>query len=561
MKQVTYEMRGLILEVMIPAITASCESLEDVQNARVLIDGTDTARLILVMEDHVDPVELEYELDRIIQTKGLVLKTPFLDSVPCEAPAKAPEEEQPSKDPEQEQPAQGATIHKDVLPKRERKVSLVSAVSAVIVAVVLSILATTAVTTMLSDRGGALPEAEKQESFEQLDVIDRLFRQVSVLKVPDQKTLLTTVLKTYVAATGDRYAEYFTAEEYAELNSTQNGEMCGIGINVVNGHATVDGVEYQVITVVNVTPDSPAEEAGVQIGDHIMYVGKGEDKILVQNIGYTEALNRMRGEEGTELSVILLRAVADGGFEEVEITAIREKMTSRSVIYRKYAVDPTVGILRITGFDHTTRDQFIEGIEALKKEGCTRFVFDLRNNPGGLLDSVEDVLILFLQEGDTVISIKDVKSMKDEDSKGKVTKIGVNEKGMLTCGSHELTREDIGKYRDLEFSVLVNGYSASAAELFTANMRDHELGRIVGTKTYGKGSMQTTYPLSRYGFDGALKLTSAYYFPPSGVGYDGVGITPHVEVELSEEAQTYNINLLPDHLDNQLTAAVAELTK
>ena len=112
---------------------------------------------------------------------------------------------------------------------------------------------------------------------------------------------------------------------------------------------------------------------------------------------------------------------------------------------------------------------------------------------------------------------------------------------------------------DLKFSVLVNKFSASAAELFTANIRDYELGRIVGVKTYGKGSMQTTFSLSRYGYDGALKLTTAYYFPPCGEGYDGIGITPHVIVELSEEAEQYNINLLPDHLDNQLSAAISTM--
>ncbi|MBQ7909623.1 MAG: hypothetical protein IJ363_02375, partial [Clostridia bacterium] len=93
----------------------------------------------------------------------------------------------------------------------------------------------------------------------------------------------------------------------------------------------------------------------------------------------------------------------------------------------------------------------------------------------------------------------------------------------------------------------------------TSNIRDYELGTIVGTTTYGKGCGQTTYPLSRYGYDGALKLTSFYYYPPCGEGYDGIGITPHVEVELSEEAQKYNINLLPDELDNQLAAAVASM--
>ena len=546
MKQVTYEMRGLILDTMVPAITASCESLDGVNNAHVIIDGPEQAVLVLSLEDGANPAALEDELGRIATAKGLTLLNP-----PTVVDSPAAESCDPFK------PIENVREERLLLQKPERKVGLAAAVSAVIVAVVLSVLLTTALTTLFSDGGGVLPTGKDDVTFDQLDVIDRLFSTVSVLEAPDREELLTAVLKAYVAATGDKYAEYFTEDEYADQNAANNGEMCGIGINVINGHATVNGVEYQVITVSNVYPDSPAKDADIRIGDHIMYVGGGEDKILIHDIGYTNALNLMRGEEGTDLTVTVLRANEDGKFEEIEITATRRKLTALSVTYSVYTEDPTVGILKITGFDNTTRDQFVAGIEALKKEGCTHFVFDLRNNPGGLLTAVEDVLILFLQEGDTVISIKDVSG------KEKVTRIGVSASGKLTCGSGELTREDIGKYRDLHFSVLVNEYSASAAELFTANMRDHKLCSVVGVKTYGKGSMQTTFPLSKYGYSGALKLTSAFYYPPSGEegGYDGVGITPHVVVELSEEAKTYNINLLPHDKDNQLGAAVAEAKK
>jgi len=237
-------------------------------------------------------------------------------------------------------------------------------------------------------------------------------------------------------------------------------------------------------------------------------------------------------------------------YEEVEITAIRQKLTTRSVTYRVHETDNTVGIVKLTGFDNTTLTQFVESVEALKAQGCQYFVFDLRNNPGGLLTAVEDVLILFLREGDTVISTK------DSSGREAVTKIAVNAEGMITCGSGTLTKDDLGMYRDLKLSVLVNAYPASAPKHPTANMRDYELCSIVGEKTYGKGSMQTTFSLTRYGYDGALKLTTAHYFPPCGEGYDGIGITPHVEVTLSEEALKYNVNLLPDSLDNQLAEAI-----
>ena len=123
----------------------------------------------------------------------------------------------------------------------------------------------------------------------------------------------------------------------------------------------------------------------------------------------------------------------------------------------------------------------------------------------------------------------------------------------------DITRKDIGKYKDLKFAVITNGNTASAAELFTATVRDYDLGPIVGETTYGKGCMQSIFSLSYYGFDGGLKLTTKMYFPASGEGYHGIGITPDVPVELSEEAKQYNIYVLPEQLDNQLQTAIDQL--
>lgn len=554
MKQVTYEIKGIVLASMIPSITASCESLTCVKNVRIISKDDAPTQLILVVKADTHMDVLEDDLRLIMNNKGLSLTTPPLSETAHLQDA--PQGQDTPQIPNESIPTEPTDPPKITLPKKkERKVGLTAAISAVIIAIVLSVLTTTAVTTLLSDRDNGVVDTESEGTFEQLDVIDRLFRSATVLEAPDDKALVTAILKAYVAATGDKYAEYFTAEEYADQNAANNGELCGIGVSVINGLATVGGVEYQVITVANVYPDSPAMEAGVMPGDHIMYVVDGETRTSVNEIGYTEALNRMRGEEGTTLSFIVLRTNAEGQYEEVEITATRRKLTTLSVFARVYTEDPTVGIIKLTGFDNTTRDQFEEAVKSLQEQGCTGFVLDLRNNPGGLLSAVEDVLVFFLQEGDTIITTENSAGQKTVD------KVGVNSQGKVTCGSGKLTAEDVGKYRDLKFSVLVNGQSASAAELFTSNIRDYELGRIIGTNTYGKGCGQTTMPLSKYGYDGALKLTTFYYYAPGGECYHGVGIKPHVEVELSDEAKTYNINLLPDELDNQLAAAVAELKK
>ena len=442
-------------------------------------------------------------------------------------------------------------------PEKGRKVSLTAAISTVIVAVVLAVLLTFSLTTTYM-KGNTTPVKPDsgEDAFGQIEILDRLFRSATVLDL-DEDELMTGILKGYVAATGDVYAEYLTPDEYQSQLDSNNGKMSGIGVNIVSETLEMNGERFEVITIVNVYPDSPAEKAGVRPGDHIMYVGTGEGKVSVDELGYETALTRLAGEVGTECAFTVLRPSVDGSsadpYETVEITAIREFFTTRSVTFRHYTEDETVGIIKMTGFDNTTRDQFIEAVETLKSEGCTSFVLDLRGNPGGMLSSVEDVLVLFLREDDPIITIKDASG------KETTTTVSYNRAGNLTCGTGTMTREDIGKYRDLNFSLLVNGYSASAAELFTSNIRDYELGTIVGTKTYGKGCGQTTFSLSKYGYGGALKLTTFYYSSPLGDYYDGVGITPHVEVELSEEAQSYNINLLPDNLDNQLAAAVEAL--
>ena len=545
MKQVTYTVRGLVIETMIPAIKASCESLVGVRNVRVSTVDTDTARIVLIVDGEINE-ELEASLDSVMRAKGLELVTPPVVEtyVFTPAPAATPRPAAPTVTP---------------APEKGRKVSLTAALSTVIVAVVLAVLLTFSVTTAYMKGNTAVPSTPSQEQselFDQMEIIDRLFRSATVLDL-DEEALMAGILKGYVAATGDVYAEYFTADEYQSQLDTNNGKMCGIGVSVVNGVLNVNGVECQVITIANVYPESPAEAAGVLPGDHIVYVGIGEDRRMVNEIGYTQALDLMKGEEGTECAFTVLRRPAGSSegtpYEEVEITATRQVFTTRSVTFRTYTPDKTVGIIRLTGFDNTTCPQLIEAVETLKSEGCTSFVLDLRGNPGGLLTAVEDVLILFLQEDDPIITIKDASG------KETTTTVSCNKAGKLMCGSGALTREDIGKYRDLKISLLVNDYSASAAELFTSNIRDYELGTIVGTQTYGKGCGQTTFSLSKYGYDGALKLTTFYYSSPLGDYYDGVGITPHVVVELSEEAQKYNINLLPDELDNQLAAAVESM--
>lgn len=442
-------------------------------------------------------------------------------------------------------------------PKPPRKISLAAAVGAMVTAVILAVLVTFSLTTLyLRDQPDAVVSQNDGQAFPELKVLDKLFHSLTVRDLDDD-AIGTALLKAYVSATGDRYAEYYTDEEYAAQVAQQNGEMCGIGISVVNGTVTVDGISYKGLIVSSVYPDSPALEAGVEPNDVIIAIGIGEDAVSVDELGYDGVLSRLRGEEGTEAAFTVWRKVATSAedisedrYDAIEITAIRKKLTTQSVLYHVCETDSSIGIVRITGFDNTTAEQFENAMDSLLQAGCASFVIDLRNNGGGLLSSVEDLLTFFLQPDDVMLYTRNKAGEKEE------LRVTVSGEGKVTSGSGKYTAEDVGKYRGHDLCVLVNGDTASAAELFTANIRDHGLGKVIGTQTYGKGTMQTTYSLSRYGLTGALKLTTRYYDPPSGENYDGAGITPDLVIELSEEAMSYNINLLPDDKDNQLQAAI-----
>ncbi len=553
MKQITYQLRGMVTEAMAPAIVASCESLPGVRSVSLSPLGEEAARITLSLSDEM-PVP-EQLLASILNQKGLTLLADTREEhVLQAAPVVEPSPEVPPS-PAAPAPSDAAHYVTTPPPKPGRTVGLGAAVATVVASVVLAILMTFSVTVayMQRDTTPTVEENADHDLMDELALLDRLFRSESVIELGED--FPEAVIRAYIAETGDRYAAYYNAEEYQAFIDQQEGDMCGIGVSIVEDTLTLEGAAHAVLTVISVYPDSPAEKAGVKPGDAIMYVIEGDQKTSVAELGYTETLNRMKGEEGTTCAFAALRRTDAGDYEEISFTATRQKITARSVTGRIYGPDPSVGIIKITGFDYPTCAQFVETLEALKADGCTSFVLDLRGNPGGLLDSVVDIMTLFLEEGDTLLSTLNSRDQKN------VIKLSVAADGTVQNGhtGNTLKPEDIGRYRDLRFTVLVNGASASASELFTANMRDHELALIVGETTFGKGSMQTTFPLSWYGYEGAIKFTTNYYYPPSGEDYNGIGITPDVAVKMDEAYKNININLLTDEQDNQLAEAVKAL--
>lgn len=385
---------------------------------------------------------------------------------------------------------------------------------------------------------------------EDLVKLDEIFKSYSYDGINEEE-MKAAMLKAYIAATGDVYAEYMTAEEFEAYNSESAGEFVGVGVSIVNSAIEINGYKYRVMEIISVFENSPALENGVRVGDCIMYVGVGDERVSVDMIGYTEALNRMLGEAGTNAEFTVFRPdkKADIGYSEVEFSIERRKVTTESVKYRVSETDAKVGIVNITSFDQTTAPQFRGAVDALLDLGCEYFVFDVRNNPGGALAAIEAVLSYFLDEGDLIVSTEMADGTKEENF--------VQEKRYASqYEGYNVKKSDIGKYKNLKSVVLTNGNSASAAELFTATFRDYGLAKIVGETTYGKGCMQTILPLDYYGLEGGLRVTSAMYFSKSHTVYHGTGIAPDYPVSLSEEALEYNFYLLPENLDAQMLKAI-----
>ena len=445
----------------------------------------------------------------------------------------------------------------DKAPKPVKQVPLAAAIASVAVVCVLSVLITFSLTSKYMRRQQSDTIIEGQGTgdsspFSEIDIIDKLFRSKTIREL-DDRALLEGALHGYVDATGDRYADYFNEEEWDAQISDQNGELCGIGITVVSQTIEYQGREHTLMMLTDVYEESPAHEAGLLPGDYILKVGTGEDEVFVTDIGYDEAIERIRGLEGTDVYFTALRKTTatdeSVSMTEIPMKAVRKKLIIPSVKYRVYGADAAVGIISVSKFNNTTAPQFSEAVDTLRTMGCTRFVVDMRDNPGGLLTAVEDLVTYFLAPGDVMLYSRD--------NQGNKTTYPIEVDGdTVKSGSGTLKSSDVGRFKGLDMTVLVNGNTASAAELFTSNVLYYKLGKVIGTKTYGKGTMQTTYSLSSFGYAGALKLTTQYYDPPSGINYDGIGLKPDIEVELTEEAQAYMLVLLPEELDNQLAAAV-----
>ncbi len=391
-------------------------------------------------------------------------------------------------------------------------------------------------------------DQQSEDFAAKIAIIDSFFKEYA-LKDVDGNLLLDEMLRAYVKATGDDYAAYYTEEEYNALMYDMQGENVGVGITV-----TMDP-DTGCIYVIQVANGSPAQKAGVLPGDLIVAIGTKSGNERVSEIGYDAAMQKLLGAEGTDAKFIVLR---DGA--ELEFVITRAKFTADSVKGQLSTTDPKVGIVRISGFEANTPAQFKAEMKKLLDAGCERFVYDVRNNPGGELRSVCAVLSYFAEK-DSVLVTTEYKNGDTEVQKA----VAVSYTGDYAACS--VAENEIGMFRRYPCVVLANGHTASAGELFTAALRDFGLADVVGENTFGKGVIQSIFPLSALGeyygvtLSGGLKLTVGYYTPPCGENYDGKGIAPTGDpVALPEDLQNQNLYLLSEQEDVQLLAAIQNVT-
>jgi carboxyl-terminal processing protease len=363
---------------------------------------------------------------------------------------------------------------------------------------------------------GEAKVAPSRLPLEELRAFAEIFERIrsSYVETVDDKTLLENAIHGMLSGL-DPHSSYLGKEDFADLRNNTSGKFGGLGIEV--------GIEDGLIKVVSPIDDTPAQKAGILAGDIIIKI----DAIPVKGIGLTKAIDKMRGEPGSEIRLTILR---ESESKPLEISLNRAEINITSVKQKR--IDDRYGYVRITQFQENTSADIHTGLQKLLDDGelpLAGVVLDLRNNPGGVLDAAVAVSDVFIDEGLLVYT------------QGRVSNADMR---------YEATVDTL--MPDLPLVVLINAGSASASEIVAGALQDHKRAVILGTQSFGKGSVQTVLPLNG---EHALKLTTARYFTPNGRSIQAKGITPDIEVHQgtftpASEAGYYKESDLDGHLVN-----------
>lgn len=331
----------------------------------------------------------------------------------------------------------------------------------------------------------------KADTYEELKAFTQALELVRrhYVEEPDTKTLIQGAIRGMVSSL-DPHSSFMTERAFKEMDLDIRGAFEGVGIQI--------SIKNQQLTVISPIEDTPADRAGLAAGDKILRI----DDTWTRDLSIEDAVDRMRGPKGTKVRLLILR---NGWEKPKEFTIIRGVIKVQSV--KSKMLEGDIGYVKITQFQGQTGQELERHIGRLRDKGMKRLVLDLRNDPGGVLDASVDVSSLFLPKDSLIVYLQGRNASDRKDFRSAIS----------------------GPYQDVPLVVLVNAGSASASEIVAGALQDSRRSLIVGTQTFGKGSVQTVFSLE--GGTG-LRLTTAKYYTPSGRSIQNVGITPDIEVKL-----------------------------
>ncbi|TVR48428.1 MAG: S41 family peptidase [Puniceicoccaceae bacterium] len=339
---------------------------------------------------------------------------------------------------------------------------------------------------------GFIGNQEAARKADQVRDVMRLIHDHYVEPIPSGYDSLTESALDGMISSLDPHSEYLSRRKFETLREETSQKFGGIGVQVE--------MRERILTVVTPIPGTPGEKAGLLRGDKIIRV----DDRSTERLSMSDCIALLRGKPRTRVDLTIFRPATE---ETFSVTIVRQVIEVENVRHPRM-LDDRIGYIRILQFGERTPDEFLAALESLESQGMQALILDVRNNPGGLLDSAIGVAEPFFSRGEQIV---------------------------YTQGRDPASRKDIvarsrAQARDLPIAVLINSGSASAAEIVAGALRDTHRAVLIGERTFGKGSVQTIMPLRN---GEALRLTTAFYYTPGGAVIDGEGVPPHIELALS----------------------------
>lgn len=337
-----------------------------------------------------------------------------------------------------------------------------------------------------------------QEEYSELKIFTEVLNTIKAnyVEEPNMKELVYGAIKGMLSSL-DPHSGFMPPDAYKEMQVDTKGEFGGLGIQI--------GIKDDILTVIAPIDDTPAYKAGILAGDKIVKIN-GES---TKDMSIFDAVKKMRGPKDTSVTISIYR---EGWKDSKDYTIKRDIIQIKSVKAKMIDTDQGIAYLKLTQFQEKSSSDMADALKTLKKQGMRALILDLRNNPGGLLNSAVEVSSQFLPKDKLVVYIK----------------------GRTGGKTEYRTASQFPTYEDIPMIVLLNQGSASASEIVAGAIKDWQRGVILGTQSFGKGSVQSVIPLS----DGSgLRLTTARYYTPKGISIQNTGIKPDIEVKLASEVK------------------------